>query len=162
MQFNIPWHVEKKRINYLESFMGRTLRNRHVSIIHRVQQAIISDLTRCQPMVSTLPSLSCFSLHSTLPGSVFTAYAIHKFIKHERRCVWTDPSPRRGNFIEEGVGGGGEESARGRFPAYFLLPLYPCPVYFILEIPVEASTGNTEPDLKSPSPASLSDRSVIL
>ena len=148
--------LEKKRINSLESFMGRTLRNRHVSIIHRVQQSIISDLTRCQPMIS-LPSLSFFSLFFTLPGSVFTAYAIHKFITHEKRCVWTDPSPRRGNFIEEGVGGGG-----GRFPAYFLLPLYPSPVYFILEIPVEASTGNTEPDLKSPSPASLSDRSVIL
>ena len=142
MQFNIPWHVEKKRINYLESFMGRTLRNRHVSIIHRVQQAIISDLTRCQPMVSTLSSLSCFSLHSTLPGSVFTAHAIHKFIKHERRCVWTGPSPRRGNFIEEGVcvcGGGGEKARGGRFPAYFLLPLYPSPVYFILEIPLRGT-----------------------
>ena len=160
MQFNIPWHVEKKRINSLESFMGRTLRNRHVSIIHRVQQSIISDLTRCQPMVSTHPSLSFLSLHSTLPGSVFTVYAIHKFIKHERRCVWTDPSPRRGNFIEEGEGG--EKARGGRFSAYFLLPLYPCPVYFTLEIPVEASTGNTEQDLKSPSPASLSDRSVIL
>ena len=134
--------------------MGRTLRNRHVSIIHRVQQSIISDLTRCQPMASTLPPLSFFSLHSTLPGSVFTAYAIHKFIKHERRC--------RGNFIEEGVGGGGEKLRGGRFSAYFLLPLYPCAVSFILEIPVEASMGNTEPDLKSPSPASLSDRSVIL
>ena len=65
-------------------------------------------------------------------------------------------------LLRRGLGGGGEESARGRFPAYFLLPLYPCPVNFILEIPVEASTGNTEPDLKSPSPASLSDRSVIL
>ena len=134
--------------------MGRTLRNRHVSIIHRVQQSIISDLTRCQPMASTLPPLSFFSLHSTLPGSVFTTYAIHKFIKHERRC--------RGNFIEEGVEGGGEKPRGGRFSAYFLLPLYPCAVSFILEIPVEASTGNTEPDLKSPSPASLSDRSVIL
>ena len=112
MQFNIPWHVEKKRIDSLESFMGRTLRNRHVSIIHRVQQSIISDLTRCQPMIS-LPSLSFFSLHFTLPGSVFTAYAIHKFITHERRCVWTDPSPRRGNFIEEGVGGGGEKARGG-------------------------------------------------
>ena len=160
MQFNIPWHVEKKRINSLERFKGRTLRNRHVSIIHRVQQSIISDPTRCQRIVSTLPSLSFFSFHFTLPGSVFTAYAIHKFIKHERRCVWTDPSPRRGNFIEEGVGGG--ESARGRFPAYFLLPLYPCPVFFVLKVPVEAFTGNTEPDLKSPLPASLSDRSVIL
>ena len=59
-------------------------------------------------------------------------------------------------------GGGGEKARGGRFPAYFLLPLYPCPVYIILEIPVEAFTGNTEPDLKSPSPASLSDRSVIL
>ena len=121
MQFNIPWHVEKKRIDSLESFMGRTLRNGHVFIIHCVQQSIISDLTRCQPMFSTLPSLSFFSLHSILPRK-----------------------------------GGGREKARGgRFPAYFLLPLYPCPVYFILEIPVEASTGNTEPDLKSPSPASL-------
>ena len=132
--------------------MGRTLRNRHVSIIHRVQQSINSDLTRCQPMIS-LPSLSFFSLFFTLPGSVFTAYAIHKFIKHERRC--------RGNFIEEGVGGG-EKPRGGRFSAYFLLPLYPCAVSFILEIPVEASTGNTEPDLQSPSPTSLSDRSVIL
>ena len=165
MQFNIPRHVEKKRIKFLESFMGRTLRKRHVPIVHHVQQSVISDLARCQLIVSTLPSLSFFSLHFTLPGRVFTAYAIHKFIKHERRCVWTDPSPRRGNFIEEGVGGGGVGKKRvveGRFPAYFLLPLYPCPVYFILEIPVEASTGNTEPDLKSPSPASLSDRSVIL
>ena len=59
-------------------------------------------------------------------------------------------------------GGGGEKPRGGRFPAYFLLSLYPCAVSFILEIPVEASTGNTEPDLKSPSPASLSDRSVIL
>ena len=161
MQFNIPRHVEKKRIKFLESFMGRTLRKRHVPIVHHVQQSVISDLARCQPIVSTLPSLSFFSLHSTLPGRVFTAYAIHKFIKHERRCVWTDPSPRRGNFIEEGVGGG-DKARGGRFPAYFLLPLYPCPVYFTLEIPVEASTENTEPDLKSPLPASLSDRSVIL
>ena len=61
------------------------------------------------------------------------------------------------------MGGGGVEKAReGRFPAYFVLPLYPCPVYFTLEIPVEASTGNTELDLKSPLPACLSDRSVIL
>ena len=119
MQFNIPWHVEKKRIDSLESFMGRTLRNRHVSIIHRVQQSIISDLTRCQPMVSTLHHLSFFSLHSTLPGSVFTAYAIHKFIEHERRSVWTDPSPRRSNFIEEGVGGGGRKRAGYDFPPIF-------------------------------------------
>ena len=118
MQFNIPWHVEKKRIDSLESFMGRTLRNRHVSIIHRVQQSIISDLTRCQPMASTLPPLSFFSLHSTLPGSVFTAYAIHKFIKHERRC--------RGNFIVEGVGGGGgEETAPGTISRLFSPPIIP-------------------------------------
>ena len=131
MQFKIPWHVEKKRINYLESFMGRTLRNRHVSIIHRVQQAIISDLTRCQPMVSTLPSLSCFSLHSTLPGSVFTAYAIHKFIKHERRCVWTDPSPRRGNFIEKAVGGGGGGRKRaGTISRLFSPPIIPVSCLF--------------------------------
>ena len=103
--------LKKKRIDSLGSFMGRTLRNRHVSIIHRVQQSIISDLTRCQPMASTLPPLSFFSLHSTLPGSVFTAYAIHKFIKHERRC--------RGNFIEEGVGGGGRNRAGDDFPPIF-------------------------------------------
>ena len=62
-------------------------------------------------MASTLPPLSFFSLHSTLPGSVFTAYAIHKFIKHERRC--------RGNFIEEGVGGGGRNCAGDDFPPIF-------------------------------------------
>ena len=121
MQFNIPWHDEKKRINSLESFMGRTLRNRHVSIIHRVQQSIISDLTRCQRIVSTFPSLSFFSLHSTLPGSVFTAYAIHKFIKHERRC--------RGNIIEEGVGGGGE-TARGTISRLFSPPIIPVSCLF--------------------------------
>ena len=110
MQFNIPRHVEKKRIKFLESFMGRTLRKRHVPIVHHVQQSVISDLARCQPIVSTLPSLSFFSLHSTLPGRVFTAYAIHKFIKHERRCVWTDPSPRR-------------ESARGTFSRLFSPPI---------------------------------------
>ena len=129
MQFNIPWHVGKKIINSLDSFMGRTLRNRHVSIIHRVQQSIISDLTRCQPMVSNLPSLSFFSLHSTLPGSVFTAYAIHKFIKHERRCVWTDPSPRRGNFIEEGVGWG-RETTRGTISRLFSPPIIPVSCLF--------------------------------
>ena len=102
--------------------MGRTLRNRHVSIIHRVQQSIISDLTRCQPMASTLPPLSFFSLHSTLPGSVFTAYAIHKFIKHERRC--------RGNFIEEGVGGGGRETARGTIFRLFSPPIIPVCCFF--------------------------------
>ena len=88
--------------------MGRTLRNRHLSIIHRVQQSIISDLTRCQPMVSNLPSLSFFSLHSTLPGSVFTAYAIH-------------------NFIEEGVG---RKRAGGDFPPIFFS--HYTPVLFIL------------------------------
>ena len=66
-------------------------------------------------------------------------------------------------LLRRGCGGGGGEKGRGgRFLAHFLLPLYPCPVYFILEIRAEASTGNTESDLKSPSPASLSDRSVIL
>ena len=66
-------------------------------------------------------------------------------------------------LLRRGWGVGGRKRVvGGRFPAYFLLPLYPCPVYFILEISVEAYTGNTEPDLKSPSPASLSDRSVIL
>ena len=64
------------------------------------------------------------------------------------------PLPAEATLLRRGWGAG-EESARGRFPAYFLLPLYPCPVYFILEIPVEASTENTEPDLKSTSPASL-------
>ena len=58
-----------------------------------------------------------------------------------------------------GEGGGARKRAGDDF---FLLPLYPCPVYFILEILVEASKGNTEPDLKSPLPASWSDRSVIL
>ena len=57
-------------------------------------------------------------------------------------------------LLSKGWGGG--EGRGGRYAAYFLLPLYPCPVY------TEASTGNTEPDLTSPSPASLSDRSVIL
>ena len=129
MQFNIPRHVEQKRIKFLESFMGRTLRKRHVPIVHHVQQSVISDLARCQPIVSTLASLSFFSLHSTLPERVFTAYAIHKFIKHERRCVWTDPSPRRGNFIEEGVGGRGE-SARGTFSRLFSPPIIPVSCLF--------------------------------
>ena len=131
MQFNIPRHVEKKRIKFLESFMGRTLRKRHVPIVHHVQQSVISDLARCQPIVSTLPSLSFFSLHSTLPGRVFTAYAIHKFIKHERRCVWTDPSPRRGNFIEEGVGGGGEKArGGGTISRLFSPPIIPVSCLF--------------------------------
>ena len=71
------------------------------------------------PTYSLYPPLSSFfSLHSTLPGSVFTAYTIHKFIKHERRCVLTDPSPHRGNFIEEGVGGG-RKRAGDVFPPIF-------------------------------------------
>ena len=58
-------------------------------------------------------------------------------------------------------GWGGGEKARGDdFPPIF--SSHYTRVLFILEIPVEASTGNTEPDLKSPLPASLSDRSVIL
>ena len=65
------------------------------------------------------------------------------------------PSPRRGNFIEKAVGGEGGKKARGDdFPPIF--SSHYTRVLFILEIPVEASTGNTEPDLKSPSPASLS------
>ena len=39
--------------------------------------------------------------------------------KNESRCVWTDPSPRRGNFIEEG-----KKARGGQFPAYFLLPYH--------------------------------------
>ena len=118
MQFNIPRHVEKKRIKFLGSFMGRTLRKRHVPIVHHVQQSVISDLARCQPIVSTLPSLSFFSLHSTLPGRVFTAYAIHKFIKHERCCVWTDPLLAEATLLRRGWGGG-RKRAGNVFPPIF-------------------------------------------
>ena len=66
-------------------------------------------------------------------------------IKNERRCVLT----------------GGGESARGTISRLFSPPIsHPCPVYFILEIPAGASKGKKRP--KSPSPASLSDRTVIL
>ena len=41
--------------------------------------------------------------------------------KNERRCVWTGPSPRRGNFIEEGKKARAEG---GQFSAYFLLPYH--------------------------------------
>ena len=148
MQFNIPWH---DFIEFVEELWGE---HREIDIcsLFIVQYPIISDLTRCQPMFSTLSK------------SVFTAYAIHKFIKYERRCVWTGPSPRRGSFIEEGAGdGGGGERAWDDFPpTYFLFPSYPGPVYFIFEIRTEALYGEQITRPKSPSPASLSDRSVIL
>ena len=58
-----------------------------------------------------------------------------------------------------GGGGGRGESARGTISRLFSSPIIPVSCLFYSR---NTSTGNTEPDLKSPSPASLSHRSVIL
>ena len=63
------------------------------------------------------------------------------------------PLPAEATLLRRGWGGGGEKAREDDFPPIF--SSHYTRVLFILEIPVEASTGNTEPDLKSPSPASL-------